>query len=40
MIAVTTFPNSWDDYFVIAVTAFSDNWDNLFRIAVIADPAT
>ena len=40
MIAVTAFPNSWDDYFVIAVTAFFDNWDNLFRIAVIADPAT
>ena len=40
MIAVTAFPNSWDDFFMIAVTAFSDNWDNLFRIAVIVDLTT
>ena len=38
MIAVTAFPDSWDNFFIIAVTAFLDSWDNLFRTAVIADP--
>ena len=32
----TTFPDSWDSFFMIAITAFLDSWDNFLMIAVIA----
>ena len=37
MIAVTAFPDSWDNFLMIAITIFPDSWDGLFRTAVIAD---
>ena len=39
MIAVTAFPDSWDNFLMIAITIFPDSWDGLFRTAVIADLA-
>ena len=40
MIAVTVFPDSWDNFLMIAVTVFPESWVAFFRIVVTADLAT